>query len=146
MSGGARMGSGAFRRGRGGRGRRGGWGRGRRWGRGRGRGWGGWGGWWGGWPSYVIYDYGCSECWGLPPDEYEYCMTVYGCAHPMLGLGQETTVSPAVRETVSRTAGAVAGTVAGGVIGLGLGVAGLGLLAYYAFKKSPRQNRRRRSR
>jgi hypothetical protein len=96
-----------------------------------------------------LYDYNpCDECDGLPYDRYLHCMAVYGCAHPMLGLGQTapTPVSTAVQETVSRTAGVVAGTVAGGVIGLGIGVVGLGWLAYYlaAGRKKVRSNRRRR--
>jgi hypothetical protein len=164
--GGARMGGGMsrgmrgggqFRGGRGwggrhgGRGRRG-WGRGL-WGRGGwGPGWGGWGGGWG-YPGYAVYDTyydPCDECYGLPPRAAQQCLAVRGCTHPMLGLGQAATpASLAVQETVNRTAGLVAGTIAGGVVGLGVGIVGLGWLAYYMFvgrHKRVRSNRRRRSR
>jgi hypothetical protein len=137
ISGGIRR-SGALRGG-GFRGRRhGGWRGGRRWG----RGWGGWG-----YPGYVTYIYdNCEECFGLMPDDYQQCMAVRGCLHPMLGLGQEapTSASIATQEIVARAAGAVAG----GVIGLGLGAVGLTWLAYYMFvgrhkNRRVRHNRRR---
>jgi|JI10StandDraft_1071094.scaffolds.fasta_scaffold36618_9 hypothetical protein len=63
----------------------------------------------------------------------------------MLGLGQAATpASLAVQETVNRTAGVVAGTIAGGVIGLGVGIVGLGWLAYYVMNRSRRPSRNRR--
>lgn len=145
---------GGGRGGRGGGGFRGGgqrMGGGRGWHRGgRGRGWGrrgrrGWG-WWGS-PGYVAYDIydPCVECYGLPPAEYGRCMTAKGCVTPLLGLGQAATpASLAVQETVNRTAGLVAGTIAGGVIGLGVGIVGLGWLAYYMLHRSRRPSRNRR--
>jgi hypothetical protein len=127
------------------------WRRGRRWGR---RGRGGWGGgWWGGGWGYPVYDSvlaydPCEECWDLPPYTYAYdrCVIENGCRTPLLGVGQ----APAsAQDVVNRTTGMIAGTIAGGVIGLGVGVVGLGWLAYYMFvgrHKRVRRNRRRRSR
>lgn len=59
--------------------------------------------------------------------------------HPWV-LGQASSV----QDSINRTAGTIAGTIAGGVIGLGVGLVGLGAIAYYMYRRSRRPSRNRR--